>query len=394
MPVIINGTTGISGTDGSAATPAIQGTDTNTGMYFPAADTIAFSEGGVEALRLNSDGGAVFSGNATFNAGLIPSSSFLRNRIINGDMRIDQRNAGASVNLISSGIYGVDRWFGVEDSDGTMTMQRSTNAPAGFTNSLAFTTGTADPSLAATQYVLAEQMIEGVNTYDLGWGTASARTVTLSFWVRSSLTGTFGGSLRNIDYTRGYPFTYSISVANTWEFKSVTIPGDTSGTWSTDTSVGIRVDFGLGVGSTFSGTAAAWANGNFVSATGAVSVIGTASATWFVTGVQLEVGSAATPFERRLYAQELFLCQRYYQVLLEQLVYEGTVNGGSLPINNIAFPVPMRVMPSTSLTALGGSNASTLLVNTVNATTLRVQCTALATGSAFFVYDARMSAEF
>jgi hypothetical protein len=239
------------------------------------------------------------SGNATFAGTPVPNSSFLRNRIINGDMRIDQRNAGASVTISSSGSFGVDRWYAVEDTDGTMTMQQSTTAPAGFVNSMVFTTGTADASLAAAQYVITGQQIEGVNVADLGWGTASAQSVTLSFWVRSSLTGTFGGAVRNSASNRSYPFTYSISAANTWEQKAVTIPGDTSGTWLTDTGVGIRLTFGLGVGSTNSGTAGSWSGSNFFSATGATSVIGTASATWFVTGVQLEVGTAATPFERR-----------------------------------------------------------------------------------------------
>ena len=158
------------------------------------------------------------------------------------------------------------------------------------------------------------QSIEGYNVGDLAFGTASAKSITLSFWVRSSLTGTFGGVIKNTGAgTRSYPFTYSISSANTWEQKTITIAGDTSGSWATDNSCGMQVLFGLGVGSTYSGTAGAWAGSNLISATGAVSVLGTLNATWYITGVQLESGSTATDFERRPFATELSLCQRYYE---------------------------------------------------------------------------------
>jgi hypothetical protein len=278
------------------------------------------------------------SGNATFAGTAAMASSFLRNRIINGDMRIDQRNNGASVTLDAGGVYTVDRFRGYEDTDGAMTAQRVTTAPTGFVNSLQVTTTTADASLSALQFCAVEQVIEGSNISDLGWGTASAQTVTLSFWVRSSLTGTFGGVLKNSAGTRSYPYTYSISVANTWEYKTVTIPGDTSGTWLTDTGMGIRVQFGLGVGSTYSGTAGSWAASALISATGAVSVIGTLNATWFLTGVQLEVGTVATPFERRQYGQELALCQRYYEKSFGQsqslTTFDGAGRQGSYAVNS------------------------------------------------------------
>jgi hypothetical protein len=234
-----------------------------------------------------------------------------KNRIINGAMVIDQRNAGASTTGTTSVVYSVDRFASYVSTDGTMTFQQSSTAPAGFNNSVVATTTSADASLSAGQRAIFLQRIEGYNIADFGWGTANAKTVTLSFWVRSSLTGTFGGALT--DTTRAYPFTYTISSANTWEQKSITILGDTSGSWNSTNGWGVQIAFGLGVGSTFSGTAGAWVNGDLNSATGAVSVIGTLNATWYVTGVQLEKGSQATSFDWRPYTTELQLCQRYFE---------------------------------------------------------------------------------
>jgi plastocyanin len=238
-----------------------------------------------------------------------------RNRIINGDMRIDQRNNGAAVTVNDGAPYVLDRFFGQDATGGAFTMQRSSVAPAGFTNSLLITVTTADTSLGATELARVTQRIEGSNVTDLGWGTADAQTITLSFWVRSSLTGVFGGSLTNSAFNRSYPFTYTISAASTWEYKTIAIPGDTTGTWLTNNGSGIELNFGLGVGSTFSGTAGSWSASGLLSATGAVSVIGTLDATWQITGVQLEAGSVATPFERRPFGLEDTLCKRYFQII-------------------------------------------------------------------------------
>jgi hypothetical protein len=240
----------------------------------------------------------------------------LRNRIINGDMRIDQRNAGASVSTTpTDAIYTLDRWMAAFSTATRYTVQQnagSVTPPAGFTNYLGVTS-LAATSVGSSDYYFLQQIIEGFNVADLAWGTANAQTVTLSFWVRSSLTGTFGGALTNSGQNRSYPFSYTISSANTWEQKTITIAGDTSGTWLTNNGAGIRLRFGLGVGSTFSGTAGSWSGSNFFSATGATSVVGTSGATWYITGVQLEQNTSATPFERRLYNQELANCQRYYE---------------------------------------------------------------------------------
>jgi hypothetical protein len=285
------------------------------------------------------------------------NNTTFRNRIINGAMVIDQRNAGASVTLVSSGIYTVDRWQGYEDTDGVMTAQQDSSSPTGFINSLKLTTTTADSSLAATQFSLVQQKIEGLNIADLNWGATAAAagktasSVNLSFWVKSSLTGTFGGALRNSAQDRSYPFSYTITSADTWEQKTVTIAGDTSGTWLTTNGIGIQIAFGLGVGSTYSGTAGSWAAAQYFSATGATSVIGTLNATFYITGVQLEAGSTASPFEYRSYGTELSLCERYYwksTVGTYNAVGSGVVVTGSQVSIYIKYPTTMRSAPTVS----------------------------------------------
>lgn len=250
-----------------------------------------------------------------------------KNRLINSDMRIDQRNAGASKSYAanSAAAYSLDRWNGENKTDGTFTIQQISTAPAGFINSLGFTVTATDTSIGATQYAIVSQAIEGLNVADLGWGTANAKTVTLSFQVYSSLTGTFGGAFSNSAQNRSYPFTYTISSANTWTQISITVAGDTTGTWLTTNGVGVYVFFGLACGSTYSGTAGSWAGAAYLSATGAQNVMNTNGSTWYVTGVQLEVGSYATGFEYVDYGTQLLMCQRYYQVL-DRLVAIVSVN--------------------------------------------------------------------
>jgi hypothetical protein len=240
----------------------------------------------------------------------------MRNRIINGAMVIDQRYAGtATANTINS--YTLDRWkIDQSASTGKLVVQQnagSVTPPAGFTNYLGVTSQSAYSVAAGDEYLLT-QYVEGYNVADLGWGTANAKTITVSFWVRSSLTGSFGGSIGNSSGTRFYPFSYTVLAANTWEQKAITIVGDTSGTWLTTNGTGLYLRFGLGVGTTYgSGTAGAWTGTYADVPTGSVSVVGTNGATFYITGVQLEVGSSATGFEYRQYGQELALCQRYYE---------------------------------------------------------------------------------
>jgi hypothetical protein len=281
-----------------------------------------------------------------------------KNRIINGAMMIDQRNAGAAV---TTSTYITDRFEASVDTDGAFSIQQVSEAPTGFVNSLKFTTTTADASLGASQYTSIRQKIEGLNVADLAWGSASASTVTLSFWVRSSLTGTFGGVLKNSAQNRSYPYSYTISAANTWEQKSVTITGDTTGTWLTTNGIGINVIWGLGVGSSLSGTAGSWQASNLISATGAVSVIGTLNATWQVTGVMLEKGSTATNYDVRPYGTELMLCQRYYCKSFEPSTVPADLASGGIyttltaySANNgyvgitYTYPAQMRTTPTVT----------------------------------------------
>jgi len=293
----------------------------------------------------------MYNGSITANA--VTPSVNMKNRIINGNMTIDQRNAGASVTPTVGGVYLLDRWvFSLSQSSKYSVQQNagSVTPPAGFSNYLGVTSLSAY-TVGASELFLFSQPIEGFNVADLGWGTANAKTVTLSFWVRSSLTGTFGGTVSNSGDSRVYPFTYTISSANTWEYKTVTIAGDTTGTWLTTNGVGMNVRFGLGVGSSLSGTAGAWTGSTVYSATGATSVVGTNGATFYITGVQLEVGSTATSFDYRPYGTELALCQRYYYkavtgTLFNQLAF-CNVRTTTSHYAFLQLPVTLRANPSS-----------------------------------------------
>lgn len=288
------------------------------------------------------------SQNATFTNGVnLPNTFGFKNRIINGGMVIDQRNAGASVTPASD-TFLVDRFdffmsqaskFSVQQNQGSVT------PPTGFSNYLGFTVVSA-VTVGGSDYFGFEQKIEGFNTSDFNWGTASAVSVTLSFWVRSSLTGTFGGVVKNGSNNYSYAYTYTISAANTWEQKTVTIPGPTAGTWSTTNTTSLRVQFGLGVGSTFSKAAGSWAANDAISATGATSVVGTNGATWYITGVQLEKGTQATSFDFRSIGTELALCQRYYETISGyNSCYSNATNGLSC---GVYFKVTKRASPTTA----------------------------------------------
>jgi hypothetical protein len=301
-------------------------------------------------LILDANAGITFPSNTTQNTAY---QTRFKNRIINGDMRIDQRNAGASVTP-SSGTtqYILDRYQCVYSQPSKFSVQQnagSVTPPVGFTNYMGFTSLSAYSN--SGEIFSVQQRIEGLNVSDLGWGTANAQTVTLSLWVYSSLTGTFGGSIANSAQNRSYPYTYTVSSANTWTKVSVTIPGDTSGTWLTTNGVGVIVNFNLGSGSDWAGTAGAWAGADYRTATGANSIIGTSGATFYITGVQLEVGSTASAFEVVDYTTELQLCQRYYYRQSGASAYGRFGTGFSNSTTNlfatVNFPVAMRAKPTS-----------------------------------------------
>jgi hypothetical protein len=284
-----------------------------------------------------------------------------KNRIINGAMVIDQRNAGASITA-NDGVYFADRWRLNATQNGKGTMQQnqgSVTPPAGFSSYIGFTSNSAY-SVLSTDNISIVQNIEGLNVFDLAWGTASAATVTLSFWVRSSLTGTFGGSLENSATNRSYPFSYTISSANTWEQKTITIAGDTSGTWLTTNGIGIRVWINIGTGSNYNGTAGAWAGADYRSATGATSVVGTNGATFYITGVQLEKGSTATSFDYRPYGTELALCQRYLPAVgFGADYFVGVSVSTTVGYMTIPFKVSARTSPTGITTGTVASMTTT-----------------------------------
>ena len=320
-----------------------------------------------------------------------------KNRIINGAMVIDQRNAGASVTP-TNGQYTLDRWNANLSQSSKYTVQQnagSVTPPAGFTKYLGVTSSSAY-SVTSTDYFFLEQVIEGFNIADLAWGTASASAVTLSFQVYSSLTGIFGGVLANSAQNRNYPFSYTVTSANTWTQISVTIAGDTSGTWLTTNAEGIRLRFGLGVGSTKSGTAGAWSATQTFSSTGAVSVVGTSGATFYITGVMLEKGSTATSFDYRPYSAELAMCQRYFEKSYDietkpasntdtgRLDFAGSSEGNQNVITKILYKVTKRAAPtmvgyvgvgtsgSWTYEKNGGSGTATVTFDVISQSSARV----------------------
>lgn len=342
------------------------------------------------SVTINGTSGLVFNDASTQNTA--PKYGMV-NRIINGAMMIDQRNAGALVSGAAGAIYPVDRTligaFG--SATGRMSGQRSTTVPSTttFTNSLIATVTTTDASPSADFGYCIRQVIEGVNTADLGWGTASAQPVTLSFWVRSSVTGTYAVCFQNADVTRAYSATYTISAANTWEQKTISIVGDTSGTWLTTNGAGIGVAWCLGGGSNRvapSGSINAWSAGqasfNTITAiTGGVNLLATSGATFYITGVQLEKGSTATSFDYRPYGTELALCQRYFQKSYNISVVPATVtsagricfgawNNANGEFFQLRYPVPLRASPTitTYNPDTGSSNSIRNVSNGTNVT--------------------------
>ena len=311
---------------------------------------------------------------ATFNDGSLQAAAaspyVLKNRIINGAMVIDQRNAGASVALSGSSRYPIDRFIAFyTNTGGAATAQQSSTAPAGFTNSMVYTV-TTGAAINTGDYSCIQQNIEGYNVADLDFGLATAKTITLSFWVRSSLTGTFSGALNNSGASRSYVYTYTISAANTWEYKTITITGDTTGTWLKTNGSGLLVYWNMGFQSgSLTSTTNTWLAGAYNGATGGVTPSTTTGATFYLTGVQLEVGTSATPFERRMYGQELALCQRYFQKYGD---YEAVGVAKDTTAAIFSYPLfpTMRTAPTLTFSCPAVDRVGVALTSTTGSGTL------------------------
>jgi hypothetical protein len=376
-PMVVGGTTASS----SLTLKSTSGVGTTDSILFKVGNN-----GATTAMTVDTNGNMATGGNLTIAGALVPSSSFKRNRIINGNMLIDQRNAGASVTVNATAqFFPVDRWYAVgQPTDGVFTVQQVSDAPSGsgLTKSVKATITTADASIGATQEYFLDQRIEGYNVADFEFGAATAKTITVSFYVKSSVTGSFGGRIGNAGSTRTYPFSFTILSANTWEQKTVTITGDITGTWLTDNGIGMDIVFSLGVGSSRKGTANTWAATNYIAPTGSVDLISTSSATFYITGVQLEVGTVATPYEMQIYSDQLAQCRRYYEKSYNSGISPGTditaaINGQAwfIPSNSdvtgaaysgtVPFQVAKRTSPTGQYWDLAG-NASKISNDAAN----------------------------
>jgi hypothetical protein len=316
---------------------------------------------------VNDASGNVAIGNNLTVAGTVAmGSSFKRNRIINGNMMIDQRNAGASVTPTVDPTYCIDRFYvGFSQASKLTVQQQSSVVPVGFSNAMKVTVAAA-VTPAAGDYFLIGTNIEGVNCADLNFGSANAATVTLSFQVYSSVSGSYSGAVKNSAQDRSYPFSFSIPTANTWTQISVTISGDTTGTWLKTNGIGITAQICLGLGTTYAGTAGSWVGSNKVGVTGTTNFISTSGATFYITGVQLEVGTVATPYEMQIYSDQLAQCQRYYEFGTGIVSNSGTYGVSYFKITKRTTPTIVVSGYGGSITAGPGTDTSNMnvLINT------------------------------
>jgi hypothetical protein len=306
-----------------------------------------------------------------------------KNRIINGAMMIDQRNAGNLLAGAVGNIYGVDRFnTGVFGSGtGRINVQRSTNAPTGFTNSLINTVGTADAAPSTNYGYCVQHKIEGYNVSDLGFGAAGASPVTVTFWVKSSIAGSYVFTLQNEATDQAYSVSYSINASNVWEQKTITFVGSTTGTWPRDNTSGMVLNWGLGGGSVRVASLNSWyapAGGWTPTAmSGGVNWIGTSGATFQITGVQLEKGPTATSFDYRPYGFELSLCQRYYIYNYKIFCQQGT-SGYSQPL-----PLTMRAAPTATRTGICQTGSESVPTTSTDTNYMYIYNASLPTGGTF-----------
>ena len=346
---------------------------------------------GTNTLTLPAATGTVLtsSGDQTITGTMVMGSSFLRNKIINGAMVIDQRNAGASVTPTANA-YTLDRWNyycgGVASKASVQRNAGSVTPPTGFSNYIGLTSLSAY-SVAATDRFGVQQAIEGFNTADLAWGTANAKTITLSFWVYSSLTGTFGGVIQNDAGTQYYVYSYTITAANTWQQKTITIPGSTTGVWRTDNGGGVFVGFSIGAGSTYLGTAGSWGSTLYFGPTGQTSIVGTNGATFYITGIQFEIGTVATPFEQRQYQQELALCQRYAYVIPKNTFMGTTGQCYGVNVAQGAIPLPVSMRSAPTLTAVSDFTGFNVYTSTATTSQMTVFAAAASATTELFFWN-------
>ena len=315
------------------------------------------------------------------------------NRIINGDMRIDQRNNGASGTAIN--VYTVDRWAYNATQPAKGSWSRQSVGPPGFPYSLIFQSASAYALLAGDTFYFA-QYIEADMVSDFAWGTAAAQPATLSFWAFSSLTGTFSGAVCNHANTRSYPFTFLLSAASTWTKIAITIPGDIAGTWVMSGNGGaVDLRFDLGSGATYHAAAGAWVNGNFVGVTGSVNVVGTNAATFYLTGVKLEIGSVATPYNWQSLAKSMADCQRYYE-FRNYTIFSGNITSGPAYYAGASYAATKRAVPTLTFGDLGNNGfptgAPTINSNFVDGYSVSKLANATVSGG-FFSFSLIASAE-
>ena len=316
-------------------------------------ENTATTDGGIEIDN---------TGHVQIDGVQLPTTGALsnRNKIFNGDMRIDQRNAGSAVTANSAAKYfPVDRFWGFGGTTGVYTLEQVEDAPAGFRHSIKGEVTTVDSSINASSIYVLEYRVEGYDMQDLEWGTSDAKTVTLSFYVKVSQAGTYSGAVHNSAQNRSYGFTWSVSGTD-WERITITIPGETTGTWEQTTATGMSIVlFALGVGSTYeSANSTQWEARSTFAVSGNTYLIGTLNSTFNITGVQLEVGDKATPFEHRSFGDELIKCQRYFQKV--RATYESSLNTtGSIISPTVSFVTPMRATPTIIASDQdAGSNSS------------------------------------
>ena len=290
---------------------------------------------GGQVLQTDGSGALSFASNLTGN----------QNMVSNGGMTVSQRY-GTSENTPTNNGWTLDQMRYDLSQTGKFKVQQVTDAPAGFSHSMKVTSLSSYTS-GSSDYFLLQNFIEGTDAARLDWGTANAQTVTLSFYVKSSITGVHACGIRNQNYTRGNTQTYTINNANTWERKTVTFTGDTTGTWLTTTNSGLKINFDLGSGSGFqAASTGTWLGTNDFITSNSVKFLATNGATWYITGIQLQVGDIATPFEHRTYQDEFLRCCRYYYKLEGRFTAAGRGAGSSAYLASISTPVPLRSQPT------------------------------------------------